>query len=163
ARHLGGRAALLVGQWPHARVRVTHLFAAHAWIRQRLARFGKQVVHLLARGVHAVQIAVEIRVRRSDEGKLAPRDHEDHAVVAGRLIDRALGETRQQTVDALRAPQQTRAALLDARRRAHRVDPRTGGIDHDARAQPRRVAREQVPGDDTGDDAAGVAPHFLHL
>src|SRR4030095_11744414 len=95
--------------------------------------------HLVAGGVQAIQVAVELAVGRADQRELAPRDDEDHAVVAGRMVDGALGQLRQEAMNALGAPQDARAALRHARELAELVDPRAGRVDHDARAEGRNA------------------------
>jgi hypothetical protein len=113
--------------------------------------------------VQALEVPVEVGVGRADQRELAPRDHEDHAVVAGRVIDGAIGEPRQETVDALRPPENLRASLGHTGRRAELVHPGSGRIDHDPRAQGRDLAGQQITRTNAGDRAA-LVPHDLgHL
>ena len=162
-RDLRRGLAGLVRQRAHPRVRVAHLLAAHARIRQRLSRLGEQVVHLVTRGVHAIEIAVEVRVGGADQRELPPRNDEDHAIVAGRLVDRPLGHPRQQAMDALGAAQQALPSLGHAGHGAHGIHPGARGIDQHARTEARRRARQQISGDDTDDRAAGVARDLFDL
>src|SRR5205085_12158403 len=73
-RDLRRGLARLVRQRAYAGIRVTHLLAAHARIRQRLARLAEQVIHLVARGVHAIEIAVKVGVGGADQRELPPRN-----------------------------------------------------------------------------------------
>src|SRR5256712_6234181 len=162
-RDVGLALTLLERERPHAGVRVRDLVQRNSRVGQDLVRLVQEVVHLVAGRVHAVQVAVEIAVGRPDERELAPRDDEDHAVVAGRVVDGTLGELRQQTVDALRPPEDPRAALGHTRGGAELVHPRAGRVDHDARAQRRDATGEQVADADPDDRAFRVPDDLRDL
>src|SRR5436309_12754251 len=145
ARHVGLALALLVRKRTYAGVRVHDLVQRDARVGQDLAHLAQEIGDLVAGRVQTLEVAVEIGVGRADQRELAPRDHEDHAVVAGRVIDGAVGEPRHEAVDALRPSESPRAALGDAGGRAELVHPRAGRGDHDARAQGRDATGQDIP------------------
>src|SRR5262249_56564327 len=87
----------------------------------------------------------------TDQRELAPRDDEDHAVVAGRVVDGPLGQLRQEAVNALGPPQDAWAPVRHARELAELIDPRTGRVDHDARAEGRDTAGQEGARANAGD------------
>src|SRR3989442_13189844 len=84
------------------RSRVDDALEGDARVRERPADLAEEVTHLVARGVQPVEVAVEVGVGRADEREFAPRDHEDHPVVARRVVDRVVRQAGKQAVDALR-------------------------------------------------------------
>ena len=107
--------------------------------------------------MQAVEVAVELAVGRPDQRELAPRDDEDHAVVAGRVVDGALGQLRQQAVNALGPPQDAGPALRHAGELAELVHPRAGRVDDDPRAERRDAPGQEVARANAGDPALRVA------
>ncbi len=160
--HLGGGPALLVGQRPHPRPRVGDPVEGHAWVGQRRAHGLEKILHLFARGPEAIRVAVEVRVRRADHGKLAPRDHEDHAVVGRREVDGAVRHPRQHAVDALGRPQHALPRVPNAGQIPQPVHPGPGAVDDDGGADGVHPVGQEVAHAHAV-DAAGPARDLFYL
>src|SRR5439155_565894 len=126
ARDVGLALALLVRERPHTRVRVGDALHGDARIRQHPSHLAEEVAHLVPRGVHPLEVTIEVGVGRADERELTPRDHEDHPAVARRVVDRVVREPGEQAVYALRAEDNASAALMYTRERPKLDNTRHG-------------------------------------
>ena len=138
---VGGARPLLEREGPHAGVGVGDLLGAHAGTGQDASDLLEQVGHLVAGGMHPIEIALEVGVRGAHQRELPPGDDEDHPVVGRAVVEGAVREAREQTVNPLGPPHDARPSVGDARPRAELIDPRARGIDDDARAQGDHACR----------------------